>query len=88
MVFDIIIYWNAKYWYEKSATKKYTKALNNMAYFYQKGIKVDKSIEKAEELLKKYNADGLFVDDSDHVWMTEGMKERFQLLKDTYSISE
>ena len=44
--------------------------------------------EKAEELLKKYNADGLFVDDSDHVWMTEGMKERFQLLKDTYSISE
>ena len=78
----------AKYWYEKSATKKYTKALNNMAYFYQKGIQVDKSIEKAEELLKKYNADGLFVDDSDHVWMTEGMKERFQLLKDTYSISE
>ena len=44
--------------------------------------------EKAEELLKKYNADGLFVDDSDHVWMTEGMKERFQLLKDTYSIGE
>ena len=44
--------------------------------------------EKAEELLKKYKADGLFVDDSDHVWMTEGMKERFQLLKDTYSIGE
>ena len=44
--------------------------------------------EKAEELLKKYNVDGLFVDDSDHVWMTEGMKERFQLLKDTYSIGE
>lgn len=44
--------------------------------------------EKAEELLKKYNADGLFVDASDHVWMTEGMKERFQLLKDTYSIGE
>ena len=47
-----------------------------------------KEKEKAEELLKKYNADGLFVDDSDHVWMTEGMKERFQLLKDTYSIGE
>ncbi len=44
--------------------------------------------DKAEELLKKYNADGLFVDDSGHVWLTEGMKERFQLLKDTYSISE
>ena len=44
--------------------------------------------DKAEELLKKYNADELFVDDSGHVWLTEGMKERFQLLKDTYSISE
>lgn len=44
--------------------------------------------DKAEELLKKYNAEGLFVDDSGHVWLTEGMKERFQLLKDTYSISE
>ena len=42
----------------------------------------------ADGLSKKYNADGLFVDDSDHVWMTEGMKERFQLLKDTYSIGE
>lgn len=44
--------------------------------------------DKAEKLLKKYNADGLFVDDSGHIWLTEGMKERFQLLKDTYSISE
>lgn len=44
--------------------------------------------EKAEELLKEYKADALFVDDSDHVWLTDGMKERFQLLKDTYSISE
>jgi len=44
--------------------------------------------EKAEKLLESYDADGLFVDDSCHVWMTEGMKERFQLLKDTYSISE
>ena len=26
--------------------------------------------EKAEDLLKKYNADGLFVDDSDHVCRT------------------
>ncbi len=44
--------------------------------------------EKAEALLKEYDADGLFVDDSGHVWLTEGMKERFQLMKDTYSISE
>ena len=44
--------------------------------------------EKAEALLKEYDADGLFVDDSGHVRLTEGMKERFQLMKDTYSISE
>ena len=44
--------------------------------------------EKGEKLLEKYHADGMFVDDSGHVWLTEGMKERFQLLKDTYSISE
>lgn len=41
----------AAYWYEKSARKKYTRALNNLAYFYQKGIGVKKNIEKAEELL-------------------------------------
>lgn len=44
--------------------------------------------EKAQKLLESYDADGLFVDDSGHVWLTEGMKERFQLLKDTYSVSE
>lgn len=44
--------------------------------------------EKAEKLLESYDADGLFVDDSGHVWMTDGMKERFQLLKDSYSVSE
>lgn len=44
--------------------------------------------ERAEELLEIYDADGLFVDDSGKVYLTEGMKERFQLLKDTYSICE
>lgn len=44
--------------------------------------------EKAKKLLEQYNADGLFVDDSGHVYLTEGMKERFQLMKDTYSVSE
>lgn len=42
--------------------------------------------EKAEKLLKIYDADGLFVDDSGNIFLTDGMKERFQLLKDTYSI--
>lgn len=44
--------------------------------------------EKAKKLLEQYNADGLFVDESGHVYLTEGMKERFQLMKDTYSVSE
>ena len=38
-------------WYEKSAAKKYTRALNNLAYFYQKGMGTKKDIEKAEKLL-------------------------------------
>lgn len=44
--------------------------------------------EKAQKLLEIYEADGLFVDDSGNVFLTDGMKERFQLLKDTYSICE
>lgn len=43
--------------------------------------------EGAQELLEIYDADGLFVDDSGNIFLTEGMKERFQLLKDTYTIS-
>lgn len=43
---------NAVKWYEKSAGKKYTKALNNLAYLYQNGNGVEKDIIKAERLLK------------------------------------
>lgn len=44
--------------------------------------------EKAEPLLEKYEADALFVDEEQHVYLTEGMKERFQLLKDNYSLQQ
>ena len=40
--------------------------------------------EKALPLLEKYGADAAFVDDYYKVYLTEGMKERFELLKNTY----
>ena len=45
-------------------------------------------VEKGSELLKKYNADGLFVDEDHHVYLTDGMKERFSLLQDSYSVED
>lgn len=44
--------------------------------------------ERAEELLKKYDADALFVDKDAGVFMTEGMKTRFRLLKEGYTVKE
>lgn len=44
--------------------------------------------EKSQELLDIYDADGLFVDDAGNVFLTDGMKDRFQLLKDSYTISQ
>ena len=38
-------------------------------------------VEKGSELLKKYNADGLFVDEDHHVYLTDGMKERFSFFR-------
>ena len=40
--------------------------------------------EKALPLLEKYGADAAFVDEDHKVYLTEGMKERFELLKNTY----
>ena len=45
-------------------------------------------VEKGSELLKKYNADGLFVDEDHHVYLTDGMKERFSLLQESYSVED
>ena len=45
-------------------------------------------VEKGAELLKTYGADGLFVDEEHHVYLTEGMKERFSLLADSYSVED
>lgn len=45
-------------------------------------------VEKGAQLLKTYGADGLFVDEDHHVYLTEGMKERFSLLADSYSVED
>ena len=42
--------------------------------------------EKALELLEKYDADALFTDEDGNVYMTGGMKERFELMKNTYTV--
>ena len=43
--------------------------------------------EEAVKLLEKYDADALFTDENKNVWMTSGMKERFQLMKDSYTVT-
>lgn len=42
--------------------------------------------EDAQPLLEKYKAEAIFVDEDHHITMTEGMKERFRLLKDSYTV--
>lgn len=41
--------------------------------------------EKAEKLLKKYNAEAIFVDEDKNVYVTAGLKDRFELMKDGYT---
>lgn len=41
--------------------------------------------EKAEKLLKKYNAEAIFVDEDKNVCVTAGLKDRFELMKDGYT---
>lgn len=43
-------------------------------------------IEKGSELLKEYGADGIFVDEENCVYLTEGMEDRFELLQDSYEV--
>ena len=44
--------------------------------------------DKALALLEKYNADAAFVDEDKNVYLTAGMKERFELMKNTYTVKE
>lgn len=45
-------------------------------------------MEKSVSLLEKYDADALFVDEDHHIYMTGGMQERFELLKDSYTAAD
>ena len=43
-------------------------------------------IEDAQPLLEKYHADAAFIDEDHNVYLTSGMKERFELMKNTYTV--
>ena len=43
-------------------------------------------IEDAQPLLEKYNADAAFMDEDHNVYLTSGMKESFELMKNTYNV--
>ena len=45
-------------------------------------------LEKAPALLEKYGADAFFTDEDGNVYVTSGMKERFELMKNTYTIKK
>ena len=42
--------------------------------------------EKVEALLEKYKAEAVFVDEDKNVYATDGIKEQFELMKDTYTM--
>lgn len=43
-------------------------------------------VEEGTELLEKYDAEAMFVDEDHHIYLTSGMRERFELMKNTYSV--
>ena len=43
-------------------------------------------MDDALELLEKYNAEAVFVDEDKNVYLTSGMKDRFELMKNTYTV--
>lgn len=45
-------------------------------------------MDDATELLSKYNAEAIFVDEDKNVYMTSGLKDRFELMKNTYTVKD
>lgn len=45
-------------------------------------------MEDALALLEKYNAEAIFVDEDKNVYLTSGIKERFELMKNTYTVND
>ena len=44
-------------------------------------------MDDAMELLEKYDADAMFVDEDKNIYLTDGMKDRFELMKNTYTVN-
>ena len=44
--------------------------------------------EDALKLLEKYNAEAAFVDEDKNVYLTDGLKDRFELMKNTYTVKD
>ena len=40
------------------------------------------------KLLEKYNAEAVFVDEDKNVYLTDGIKDRFELMKNTYTVKD
>ncbi|MBU5480801.1 FAD:protein FMN transferase [Blautia sp. MSJ-19] len=45
-------------------------------------------MDDAMELLEKYNAEAVFVDEDKNVYLTDGIKDRFELMKNTYTVKD
>ena len=45
-------------------------------------------MEEGKALLEKYGAEGIFVDEEQNIYVTSGLMESFELMKDTYSVKE
>lgn len=45
-------------------------------------------MDDALELLEKYNAEAVFVDEDKNVYLTDGIKDRFELMKNTYTVKD
>ena len=45
-------------------------------------------MEEGKALLEKYSAEGIFVDEEQNIYVTSGLMEKFELMKDTYSVKE
>lgn len=45
-------------------------------------------MDDALKLLEKYNADAAFVDEDKNIYLTSGMKKRFELMKNTYTVKD
>ena len=45
-------------------------------------------MDDALDLLEKYNAEAIFVDEDKNVYLTSGIKDRFELMKNTYTVND